>query len=184
MTAPGLDPVPEPGELRRLLDVEAVRDVVLRYCRGIDRMDLELVRSCYHPDATDDHGTFVGAVDEYLVWVERLLRRYDTTFHLIANHLVDVDGDVARSEAYGIARHQAADPDPRRNLTIGFRFLDRFERRQGQWRIARRVATTEWVEATPPESRWPVPDGIAVGRRDRSDPLYGMWADVDGHPPG
>lgn len=172
----------DPSAVQRLVDAEAIRDVVRRYCRGIDRMDLALVRSCYHPDAVDDHGTFVGTVDEYLTWVERLLGRYDATFHLVANQLVEVDGDRARSETYGIAHHRSSDPDPKRNLTVGFRFLDRFERRDPDgWRIARRVATTEWVQTVTPEQGWPIPDDIAVGRRGPDDPLYGVAHGFPGH---
>ena len=173
---------PEPSDLQRLVDAEAIRDVVRRYCRGIDRMDLALVRSCYHPDAVDDHGTFVGTVDEYLEWVERLLVRYDATFHLVANQLVEVEGDLARSETYGVAHHRSSDPDPKLNLTIGFRFLDRFERRPGSgWRIARRVATTEWVQAVTPGQAWPIPDGIGVGRRGPDDPLYDLVPEFPAH---
>jgi hypothetical protein len=173
----------------RLGDVRAIEEVVLRYCRGIDRLDLDLVRSCYHPDATDTHGTFSGTVDEFVAWVGGLLRRYDATFHLVANHLVDFasadptgEADVAVSETYGVAHHRSSDPDPRRNLTVGFRFVDRFERRDGRWRIAERVATTEWVQAPAPGSRWPVPDDGAVGRRDGDDPLARMLGELAARP--
>ena len=167
--------------LRELLDRRDVEDLVRRYCRGIDRCDLELVRSCYHPDATDTHGSFHGTVDEFLAWVERLLGRYDATMHLVANQLVTLAGDAAVCETYGVAHHRSSDPDPRRNLTVGFRFLDRVERRDGgPWRIARRIATTEWVAAPGEGSRWPVPDDSAAGRRGPDDPLYGLLAELDG----
>ncbi len=39
---------------------EAIRQAALRYCRGVDRLDAELMFSAYHDDATDDHGVFVG----------------------------------------------------------------------------------------------------------------------------
>lgn len=168
-----------PVDPATLADIEAIRHVVLSYCRGIDRLDLDLVRRCYHPDAHDEHGSFSGTVDEYLVWVARLLARYDHTVHLVANQLVEVAGDVARSEAYGVSRHRSADPDPRRNLTVGFRFVDRFERRDGDWRIARRVATTEWVEQPVAGQHWPIPDGMATGTRDRTDPLWSIAPEID-----
>lgn len=180
---------PDEHALRRLLDIEAIKEVVLRYCRGIDRLDLDLVRSCYHPDATDTHGAFTGSVDDYLMWVEGLLARYDATFHMIGNHLVDFApptsagaADVAVSEAYGVAHHRSADPDPRRNLTVGFRFIDRMERRDGAWRIARRVATTEWVRSNPSTDRWPLPD-TGLGRRGPGDPLPEALAELH-RPPG
>jgi hypothetical protein len=158
-----------------LLAKQAIHEVVLRYCRGVDRMDEDLVRSCYHADATDTHGSFHGTVEEYLAWSFRLLGRYDATMHLVANHLATVTGPAAVAETYGVAHHRSTDPDPKRNLTVGFRYLDRFERRDGgPWLIARRIATTEWVTAASEATRWPIPTEGALGRRGADDPLYGL----------
>jgi hypothetical protein len=163
------------SDLQQLLDDRAIRDVVLRYCRGIDRMDRDLVRSCYHPDATDSHGSFEGSVDEFLVWVWRVLARYSVTMHLVANQLIEFvpdRPDRARSESYGVAVHRTEGGAPAGNLITGFRFIDDFERRDsGGWRILRRVATTEWVRVERPEDQWPIPAGMLTGRRDRDDPV-------------
>jgi hypothetical protein len=60
--------------------------------------------------------------------------------HLVANQLITLSGDRAVSEAYGIAYHRSSNPDPRRNLTVGFRYVDLVERRSDHtWRIAERV---------------------------------------------
>ena len=67
---------------------------------------------------------------------------------------------MAVAETYGISHHRSDDPDPRRNLTVGFRYLDRLERRDGgPWLIARRIATTEWVTALAEGNRWPIARG-------------------------
>ena len=166
-----------------LLHRVAIHDVVLRYCRGIDRLDADLVRSCYHPDATDEHGSFAGTVDEYLTWVFALLAKYDSTQHLLANHLVDFGGGspssgVAVSESYGVSVHQTAGGPPAKNLVVGFRFVDRLEQRDGEWRIAARAATTEWTRVLAPEGAWPVPAHLRRGQRDRSDVLYTFLADL------
>lgn len=162
-------------EVQALLDHQAIHDVVLRYCRGIDRLDLELVRGCYHPDATDDHGRFRGTRDEYVEWVGGVLMRYTGTMHVVANHLVELDGDVARSETYGVAYHHGDPPDDhRRNFTTGFRYVDRFERRDGEWRIATRVAVREWTHTVTAEQQVIIPperDGRR-GQRDRTDAVY------------
>jgi hypothetical protein len=128
-------------------DAPAIHDVVVRYCRGIDRRDRELVRDCYWPDATDDHaGAFAGSRDEFVEWVFHVLERFTMTMHVVANHLVEVDGDGADAETYGIAYHRGEPfDDPRRNYTTGFRYLDRFERRDGEWRIAARRVALEWT---------------------------------------
>lgn len=168
-----------------LLAERDIGRVLLRYCRGIDRMDRDLVASCYHADATDSHGSFQGDVEAFLRWVWRLLSSYDHTMHFLGNILIDIDptqvGEpprVAVSEAYGMAFHTSPDPKPSRNLVTGFRYVDRFERRPspsgglGPWLIARRVATTEWVRIDRPEDRWPVKETLLQGRRGRDDIVY------------
>jgi hypothetical protein len=150
-----------------------IRRCLLRYARGVDRLDLALVRSCYHPDATDSHGSFTGTVDEFLVWVERILRRYDLTMHFLGSPLVEFDDAThARVETYGMAFHRSATGPPERNLVTGFRFVDRFEQRDGEWRIAQRIAVTEWSRVDQEDAWWPIPDGMLQGRRDRTDPVY------------
>ena len=174
---------PRPGrpDPAILADRLAIADLMALDCRGIDRLDRTLVRSCFHPDATDTHGSFHGTVDEFLDWAFGLLARYDATMHLIANHHATIEGDVAVAETYGIAFHRSSDPEPRRNLTVGFRYIDRLERRDGTtWSISRRTATTEWVRAPVPAGAWPVPPDSAVGRRDAQDPLWTMLAELRG----
>jgi hypothetical protein len=164
--------------LQQLLDERAIRDVLHRYCRGVDRLDLELVRSCYHPDAVDDHGAFRGGVDEFLAWIGRLLPRYGVTTHLLSNVVVEHHPsrpDVARVESYGVAEHQTPGGPPELNLTIAFRYLDRFERRDGAWRIADRFCTTEWVRTNPPASIFPVDERFERGRRDGTDRVFDPW---------
>jgi hypothetical protein len=148
--------------LQQLLDRQAIADVVLRYCRGIDRRDLELVRDCYHPDATDEHGPFTGTRDEYVDWVAGVLTRFTGTMHVVANQLIELDdagdGGEARSETYGVAYHWGDPPDdPRRNFTTGFRYVDRFARREGEWRIAQRVAVREWTHVVPADHQLVIP---------------------------
>ena len=95
-----------------LLDQQAIRDVLIRYTRGIDRMDPDLVRSCYHPDAHDDHGAFRGGTEEFVAWFQEALSFFERTMHFVGNQLVEVDGDVARAESYCVAYHRrAADGD-------------------------------------------------------------------------
>ena len=126
-----------------------------------------LVRSCYHPDATDEHGSFAGTVDEYLTWVFRLLSK-------LRQHAAPAGQPPRRlrrrsrrsrgwrsSESYGVSVHQTANGPASKNLVVGFRFVDRFERRDGEWRIAARAATTEWTRVLDPAGAWPTPAASA-----------------------
>lgn len=171
-----------PPEVRVLVDEAAIRRVLQRYCRGVDRMDIELIRSCYHPDAVDSHGTFSGSVEEYIVWVLRVLGRYESTFHFLGatavefapSALADASDppDLAHVETYGVSFHRHSNGEPRLNLVTGFRFVDRFERRSAEWRIAGRTSVTEWSRIDPPESQWPLKPEMLTGRRDRDDVVY------------
>ncbi len=175
----GVDPTRTSESRTQLVELMAkqeITDLLHRYCRGVDRLDMEMVRSCYHPDATDSHGSFHGSVEEYLEWSERLLRRYTATMHTLSNILVEVEAASgaavrwARSESYGVAYHRTDGGPPELNLTVGFRFIDDLCRRNGgPWLIHHRVATTEWVRE---EQHRPIDPRFLSGSRDRSDPLY------------
>jgi ketosteroid isomerase-like protein len=128
-------------EVLQLLDEAAIRRVHLDYCRGIDRRDWDLVASCYHADAIDYHGPFVGGVKEFIEWGTEALAAVETTTHFVGNQLIDVDGDVARHEAYVLAFHRIkGDRDnPAVDWVVNVRYLDRMERRDGEWKIADRL---------------------------------------------
>jgi hypothetical protein len=160
-------------ELQALLDKQAIREVVLRYCRGVDRGDREQVRDCYWPDATDEHGSFSGTRDEYVAWLfDRMLPRYSMTMHFVGNQLVEVDGDVARSETYGVAWHRGLPDDARDDFASGFRYVDDLARRDGVWRIARRTCTLEWTRVNDRAGWWEAPVTHRRGTRDHTDPVY------------
>jgi SnoaL-like domain len=135
------------GDLELLLAERAIQRVLTSYSRGIDRYDFELVRSCYWPDGTDDHGSFVGGVDDFISFVQTSLDRFERTAHFLGNMLIDVDldHDVARAETYALALHRYANADGRpTDMWAGLRYVDRFERRAGEWRIRARVCAFDW----------------------------------------
>jgi ketosteroid isomerase-like protein len=167
---------PDAGSRRmeRALDQLEIRDVIYRYCRGIDRRDFELVRSCYHPDAIDDHGNFCGGRDEFVTYVSTRLVRFERTMHVIGNVLIEPVGDQARAESYIVAYHRlAGEADgPARDLIVGLRYVDDFERRDGEWRIAARMCVFEWSRVDPVADGWTVSAAATFGRTDGTDPVF------------
>jgi len=161
--------------LARMMDQQEIGDVVRRYCRGIDRLDWDLVRSCYHPDGTDDHGDFRGTIDEFIAYIQGGLPRYERTQHFIGNLLVEPVGDTARAETYLVAYHRvpASTTKPLRDYVVGMRYVDDFQRRDGVWRIASRVCAFEWSRIDPVAPGGWVPDVRATtGQRDGGDVVY------------
>jgi hypothetical protein len=156
-----------PEDVGRLADVAAIREVVTLYCRGVDRLDLNLVREAYHPGAVDHHTGFDGTVEEYVVWLGRNLEYLSGTMHFIGNHHVEfVGADRAVSETYCTAAHWGS--SERLNFTTGVRYIDLMERRDGRWAIAERWAVREWTR--PDEFVGPDRPGPR-GSRDSTDPL-------------
>ncbi len=157
-----------------LVAQQEIRDVLARYTRGVDRMDRELVLSCYHPGAHDDHGAFQGSAEEFADWVQEVLSYFDTTMHFLGQQLVEVAGDRAHSETYCVAYHRrdARDDEPGSDLWMGLRYVDRFERRDGEWRIADRRCVFDWSRNDPIAAEWEMPPEALRGRRDRNDQVY------------
>jgi hypothetical protein len=177
-----------------LADRQAIQDCLMRYSRGVDRLDRELILSCYHPDAIDDHGVFIGAPEEFADWVIPM----HTTTHVIHQHAifnvhVDLDGDVAHTESYYMFVGLNREGTPL--AMSGGRYLDRFEKRDGRWAIAARVCVRDWApldELPEPldQSRMTVvkslPEHIRElmrtgpqPARDRTDPSYDRPLTID-----
>lgn len=156
-------------EIRELRDRAGIHDVLMRYARGIDRLDLDLVASCYHPGATDDHGSFKGSVEEFIPWVAIALDRFDTTMHFLGNVLIELDDDAAFVETYCVAYHRLKGESV--DSIAGLRYVDDFERRAGEWRIARRRVVVEWNRLDDVNALGFAPEYLR-GARDRTDPVY------------
>jgi ketosteroid isomerase-like protein len=161
--------------IRNLLDRQAIRDCIDRYCRATDRRDEELLMSVYHDDAVDDHGGFVGGRENFAEWGRRrdCAGGPDTTQHHITTHNCEIDGDQAHAETYYFFTARNKDGSI---WQAGGRYLDRFERRAGEWRIAARYCTVEW-SGTINEGAIPFADlddvhANGVPQRSREDPSY------------
>jgi hypothetical protein len=156
-----------------------ILDCVHRIARGVDRLDAEAVLSGYHPDAIDDHGTFVGSPQGFVDYFFDLHgRMHRATQHIIANHVCEIDGDTAHAETYYVfasVNDPAADGQGPPTTVAGGRYVDRFERRGGRWAIAARKCVPEWNMA--PDSPVSVAmraafAGVGVIARDRTDLSY------------
>ena len=160
--------------LQELLDKQEIAEVLCRYTRGVDRMDMDLVRSCYHEGAFDDHGTYQGPMEGFVEHARTGLATMRGTEHYIDNVLIDVQGEVAYSEAYCLAYHRM--PSRQGGETdqlVGCRYIDRFERREGgPWKIADRRVAYDWSRIDSREPRWNFTPEFTLGQRNKQDLVY------------
>ena len=156
--------------------VEAIRDAVLRFCRGLDRMDRALMASAFHTDAAVDLGAiFVGPIAQFLdVTMVHQARQRDVQ-HLVGNMLVRVEGDHATAESYELARHKSPVNGEMVDLVLAMRTLDQFERRGGEWRIVHRRKLVDWARALQGQDLMLEHSPLARGARDTNDPSYALF---------
>lgn len=167
--------------LEEMPDREAIRDCLYRYCRGIDRCDADLLRSVYWPDALDSHAVPDKPPLNAYYFVERvipILKTMRVTQHQITNVLIRIDGSQAKCESYFWAVHQEERKGEHQDVHAAGRYLDRFQLREGQWRIAHRHVLIDWFRVGDKASDWetgmfgkPSEMGDRFGR-DRSNTFF------------
>lgn len=181
--------------MQRLIDKDLIRDVMLRYARGVDRRDWALVRAAFFEDGEDDHADFKGTRDAFIAWVRE---RHDapgllTSTHFLGNCLVELaSGSVAAVETYFFARLEIAPQASEHRsmldakhagsthnsrVEVFGRYVDRFEKRDGEWRIARRRTVFDAIQSQLVDPADNVLNPAwTLGRRGTDDPVFAVRA--------
>ncbi|WP_176599200.1 MULTISPECIES: nuclear transport factor 2 family protein [Sphingobium] len=194
-------PLPEgsaQSSLARLLDRQQIIDLIYRYCRAADRLDLELIKTAFWEDGAFDGGPAEGPILEIIptLFEAVLPEMWLASQHIVSNILIEFEGEQrAYVETYLTAIHVSHGTHASRaaligednaralnfksndtiEFTLGGRYIDVFARRDGEWRILRRKIVPEW-------NRVALYTGISTGgqyellqhrsSRDREDPVY------------
>ena len=155
------------AELQQVVDRSRLYDVLTRYCRALDRCDVDLMRSVYWDDARDDHGVFNGGAQEFAEFIIREIQTwFDMTMHAIMNVHMELEGNVACAESYLFACHRVRGEKRKVEEIFGStylsrfdwsrvegvphvfyyggRYVDRLEKRGREWKIAHRQAVMDW----------------------------------------
>ncbi|EIV92619.1 nuclear transport factor 2 family protein [Frankia sp. QA3] len=161
----------EETALRDAVDGWLVYETVVRYCRGVDRFDEDLLAAVFHPDSTtakvwsaaEPDVVILDGADIAAITIAKAREAYTDTFtlHSVTTPLIEIRGDFASSQNWSGAS---------RGLT---RCLDLFERRDGRWRVRRRRVLGGWSQPGPAGGRR---IDAADSRQDRSDPSYRFLA--------
>ena len=158
-----------------------ITEVVHGYARANDRVDETLLRSCFWPESTHQHGSFKGKSSDFATLALGIVSKLKGCSHLITNVSIEVAGNKAVSECYFLAHHRRVKKtgDGDEDFFIKGRYLDRFEQRNGQWKIIQRRGLSDFarvfdpanssLDAAPPEQ---------LSLHSTDDPLYALLTDL------
>ena len=183
MTKPELNVLDRLERLERshasLLAKDEIRDCIYAITRGMDRIERELMRSGFHDDAQVCWASAAYVpVDEFMDVAMRMQATTSRVQHLVGNILIELRDDEAGVESYEIGRHLTPFPDGAKDLIIASRYLDTFQRRDGVWKIQRRLKVIDWMRIM--EGADATFERMAfTGRRDRTDESYRVFVASD-----
>jgi len=180
----------DPYSPERLADRARIQDIMLRWCRAVDRLDLAVMPELFHEDMQDNHGSYRGDRAGMIRWIGERHQSITFSMHLVSNILIEfsnpdlalVETTILSAQRYAPeARESLAqssggklgEPGMATDVTGSARYVDRFERRDGKWKIARRTVVFGWkrMEPVPADGPAPLP-AWEIQRRDGSDFIF------------
>lgn len=159
------------NQLQQLLDKQAITERLYDYARAMDRLDAELGKACFHDGAEADYGAqmYQGTGHGFVDMCMAAHPGFHSHSHQFSNIRIWLQSSTsARSETYGdvvLRRYdESGQAHDIRNLG---RYVDEWEKKDGEWRISRRVYLTDFDQSGPNAGHFQT-----TGKRDRTDPSY------------
>jgi SnoaL-like domain len=173
--------------MQQVIDEHQLQKLVHTYCRAVDRGDIDGLRNLYHHDAVDAHGGFsAGTAEQFLQQLATARPHIRYMQHNITTVNFAVNGNAAEGEIYTIAVHTLAASGRDIDVIIGGRYLDKYEKREGVWKIAERTIVTDWAQVRDPstmELNHPITKDTLKGSLDANDPSYQFFSMFGSSPP-
>jgi hypothetical protein len=159
-----------PATLQELADRQAITDLIYRYCRSVDRLDIPLGHSIWHADGRADYGATIyqgdgrGVID--FICAQHLHTLHHS--HQVSNILIDLDGDRAGSESYVTASLRVRRGEKLMHMGVWGRYIDQWSRRNCRWGLDERICIRDFDEVREVTAMY----DHNTGCRDRGDPSY------------
>lgn len=152
----------------------AIMELAALYMRGLDRLDGPLLAGQFWPEARLEYGIFSGGPADFAAFCMAALQDHDRNQHMLGQHLIDfTSANEAYGEVYYQAYHRTTDAGgARRDLVIAGRYVDRYTRRGGVWRMAYRSELVDWLRDDPASDAMLAEAPFVIGARKPADPLY------------
>ena len=126
-----------------------IYELSCRYMRGLDRLDATLLLDQFWEDGWCEYGFHNGEPSGFIEFAIAALRGHVANQHMIGNVLIEVEGDEAYGEVYFHAYHKIPAGQGFEDTIIAGRYLDRYENREGVWKISYRSEIVDWSHSQP-----------------------------------
>ena len=132
------------ARIQRLEDIEEIRTVLTNYGRYLDAHDLVSYSNLFAADGewVGGFGSGKGPAGVLALMQKNLgttsTSRPGSTYHLLTNFLIDVQGDTAT--AWSRWTFVTPGPDKKPAMAQGGHYEDTLVRENGQWKFSRREA--------------------------------------------
>ena len=156
--------------LQQIADRQAITDLIYRYCRSVDRLDIPLGHSIWHEDGYADYGEGVYRGDGRGV-IDHICAQHRQTLnhsHQVTNIIIELDGDRAASESCVTATLRIRRGEQLMQIGVWGRYIDQWSRRNGRWGLGKRISIRDFDEMREVKAMY----DHDIGRRDHSDPSY------------
>jgi hypothetical protein len=177
----------------QLIAESDISRIIHLYCHAIDRRRWDLMEHVFHEDARYGFGDIGPNWREFLRAARAIVDPQGPSHHMVANILIEFDGNTAHVETYLNSYHVIpagyssgdattnglfrANPAERYVSIVGGRYIDRFELRGPGWRIARRTGVYDWIQDLPyTDGGLSQSPAHARGTWNDSDPSYPVTA--------
>jgi 3-phenylpropionate/cinnamic acid dioxygenase small subunit len=144
----------DPKKLQLLYDRMEIIDTINRYATSVDTRDWDLFLTCYTDEMNADMVSvgFDEPMDmpakAFLEIIKTAVDPFDSTQHLISNHVIEIDGDNATCVCYLQAQHFSQDDTGAHAVLIGGYYANSLIRTPAGWRINKYKVVKTWMTTT------------------------------------
>ena len=131
--------------IEEISDRLEIQELFARYSHAIDSKQFDLLRDVFTPDAWIDYtatGGAKGALEEIIAYLKEVLPGFPAYQHLVANCIIELDGDTATSRTMchnPMVLAQGEDGRIAQMMVVGLWYVDELVRTPAGWRIRQRV---------------------------------------------
>ncbi len=139
------------AKLQMLVDRIDIIDTLLRYATSVDTCDWDLLLTAYTDEMEVDMlsigmpEVITMSAKDFGKMIERAVMGFDSTQHLLSNHVVNIDGDTATCVSYVQAQHFRMEGAEAKAVTMGGYYSNCLIRTPEGWRINKYKITITWT---------------------------------------